>query len=737
MRHEELFGNAIWVSPADAACTAPYIRGRFSTKKPQRAVLTICGLGFFELYINGKRYGNDLLVPANSDYEPRDLRAMSYPIHDRMRHRIYCMQYAITDCLQDGVNRIGVQLGTGWYAQTRRVAEGDVTFGPVKLCYRLQLTDASGAVSDIGSDLSLKWAQSEITMNSIYHGEQHDYTLYQDGWACAEYDDSAWEPVVQAKTPDSRFFVQTCPPDRVTRTLQPKVHKRFADFTVYDAGENSTGHAVVVCPKAGDCVRVQYAEEVNADGTLDFASCGGAGQIQQNIYENTIAGKKNYPHFTWHGFRYFSVTNNAAPTEVEIVHSDIAVTSSFTSDNAQLNWLYDAYIRTQLANMHGGVPSDCPHIERLGYTGDGQLCAETAMLLLDSRAFYRKWMEDIADCQSVDNGHIQHTAPFAGGGGGPSGWGGAVVVVPWQYYLHYGDTAVLREFYPRMLRYFDYMESRSDAGLVTREEPGGWCLGDWCTPGGIQIPETYVNTCLYIKFLQIAAQIAEILNERQMLPVFQARMDCCSQAVLRAYYSPMTHSFLGDLQGANSFAVDIGLGDEHTYENIVKKYTVLGEFDTGIFGTDILPRLLFERGNAELAAGLLASKGKNAFYNMQRHGATTLWEYWDGKRSHSHPMFGAATRYLFQYLLGIRQREGTAGYVDVLIAPQPVSFLQHYSGHVTTPNGRIAVQYQRQEGVHHFVVQLAQEIPAEFQFGSYREQLHSGENQIRIADEVN
>lgn len=168
------------------------------------------------------------------------------------------------------------------------------------------------------------------------------------------------------------------------------------------------------------------------------------------------------PWFTWHGFRYFELTNNAEPVRCEVVHSDCAVTSSFESGSEMLNWLYDAYIRTQLSNMHSGVPSDCPHIERLGYTGDGQLCCEAAMMLLDSQKFYKKWLEDISDCQSIGNGHVQHTAPFMGGGGGPAGWGGAIAVVPYEMYKY---TATRRPFAVICRRSFDILI------ISTREAP--------------------------------------------------------------------------------------------------------------------------------------------------------------------------------------------------------------------------------------------------------------------------
>lgn len=391
-----------------------------------------------------------------------------------------------------------------------------------------------------------------------------------------------FKKVIKAPAHETEFFIQDCPADRVTRIIEPKKLADLGAVSVYDMGENISGYPVVAATEDGAYITVRCSEEINADGTLNFDSCD-PGQIQCDEYRNAKKGEECMPWFTWHGFRYFELTNNAKPVRCEVVHSDCAVTSAFESDSEMLNWLYDAYIRTQLSNMHSGVPSDCPHIERLGYTGDGQLCCEAAMMLLDSQKFYQKWLEDISDCQSTDNGHVQHTAPFMGGGGGPAGWGGAIAVVPYEMYKIYGDRETFRRYLPKILRYFDYLDSRSSGGLVCREEQGGWCLGDWCTPEPIAICEPFVNTVLYVKQMLMTKEAAEAIGEKETAQMLGRRIEEKRQAILNAYYSPQTGSFIGDVQGANSFATDIGLGGERAYENTRKKIFRRGLFRYGHF----------------------------------------------------------------------------------------------------------------------------------------------------------
>ena len=541
---------------------------------------------------------------------------------------------------------------------------------------------------------------------------------------------SGFQNVIKAPAHETEFFIQDCPADRVERVIKPAKLFDLGEVSIYDMGENISGYPVVSATVDGANITVRCSEEINPDGTLNFDSCD-RGQIQKDEYRNAKKGEECMPWFTWHGFRYFELTNNAKPVRCEVVHSNCAVTSSFESDSEMLNWLYNAYIRTQLSNMHSGVPSDCPHIERLGYTGDGQLCCEAAMMLLDSQKFYKKWLEDISDCQSVENGHVQHTAPFMGGGGGPAGWGGAIAVVPYEMYKIYGDKETFRRYLPKILRYFDYLDSHSYGGLVCREEEGGWCLGDWCPPEQITICEPFVNTALYVKQMMMTKEASEAIGESETAAMLEKRIEEKKQAILSAYYSPQTGSFIGDAQGANSFAVDIGLGGERAFNNTKKKYDAADAFDTGIFGTDILTRVLFERGCADTAFHLLTSTGKGSFYNMKKQGATTIWENWDGERSHSHPMFGAVTRYLFSFILGITQEKNSAGYEKIVIAPQIPDGLNRASGHITTVRGEIAVSFIRTEREMDFYVTVPQK--AWFTYGSDCEyELWEGENHIHI-----
>lgn len=708
MTSNEIFKGAKWIE-----CTgndAPLFRKEFNAVKGEKAEITICGLGFFHLYINGKKVSDDLLTPNATNYSERDLSLLNFPLPSEMAYRIYAVKYDITDYLLDGANTLAVMLGNGYYNQNKRMAEGNVVFGTPKLCYVIE--KESG---DVLCDETTLARKGYILENNLYMGEYHDYTQYPEGFDKNGYSGNGFSESTVIPAPESNFQLQFSPSDKVIRSLEPKLIKDEGKTKLYEVSENTVGYAVFKCGEKGKKIVVSYAEEIYDE--RPYYGVKFADGYQTDTFITDGSDREYIPEFTWHGFRYFRVEGDVEPVRVDVVHSDCPVISSFESDNENLNWLYEAYIKTQLCNMHSGVPSDCPHRERLGYTGDGQLCCEAGMMLLDSREFYRKWLYDIADCQCKNSGHVPHTAPWMGGGGGPSGWGGAIIEVPYKFYKIYGDKELLDEFFPKMLRFLDYLESRSENGLVYREEEPGWCLGDWCPPEKIRIPEVYVNTCLYVRFMQQTVEAAEILGREDEAAHLAERIEKVKRAIKVAYYSFHQNTYCGDIQGASCLALQTGLGDEGVKQEVYNKYKKLGMFDSGIIVTEALPRFLFENGQAQIAFDLLSSDKDVSFAYMKKNGATTLWENWSGADSRNHPMFGAVTKYLFTYLLGIRQPENGAGYKDVIITPCFVDGMNRAKGHLETASGVVSVDYMKNGNKATVKVYADPKINAVFAYG--------------------
>ena len=723
MNHKSIFSDARWLSPCEDLDAALF-RSEFDAGEAvNRAEITICGLGYFILYINGRRVGTDEFVPANSDYHDRTEMSLVYPLNDVRSFRIYCLKYDIAPYLRAGKNVIGIAVGGGFYHQLLRKAEGSLSYGKIKVCYKIDL-DGREILSNKNDVL---YSGGFFKGSNLFYGEALDFTDFDREWSTLGGRLRDGKAPLEVSAPKSEYYIQDCPADRVCEVLKPELVKNFGDFSVYKIEKNISGYPVIRCEKAGEKVVLECAENLNDDLTLNDRSIG-FGEQKQTETIITDDGKIFHPYFCWFGFRYFSLTNNAEPVEVRFIHSDVKVTSEFECSDETLNWYYNAFVNTQLSNMHGGVPSDCPHRERLGYTGDGQLTCNAVMTEFDAKAFYRKWIRDIADCQDIVTGHVQHTAPFAGGGGGPAGWGGAIINVPYFFYRHYGDKAELANMFDRMDKFVEYMESRCENGLVAREEKDGWCLGDWCAPQKIAIPEAFVNTTMYITQLRRMAYCAEVLGKDS--EKYKKLIAEHSEAVVKKYRDAESECFISDIQGANSFACDCGLGSEKTIERIVKKYSEKTQFDTGIFGTEILLRTLYNSGNGDLATELLANKGEVSFDFMRRAGATTLWENWGGEESHSHPMFGASTEFLFEEILGIKQTDDSVCYDETVISPIFARCLSFAKGKIGTPHGDISVSWARDGEKIRVKIRLCDGIKAVFVHDGKRIPLCSGATEL-------
>ena len=721
--------KAKWIAATEAE-QAPCIEKKFSVGKVRSATLDITGLGYFYAEINGKNVTDDLFNPVFSDYRVRSLNNLLYPIADRMTHRVYFCRFNVADMLNYGDNVLSVYLGNGWYRQTKRTAEGHLEFGNKLIArFSLRYVDEQGCEHEILSDGTEVWRQTEVTENNLFYGETQDLRVFgktpEFGNVTVEDD---FETV---------FTLQTCPAERVIRTITPRIVRQSGKKCVYDAGETLSGRVRLrACGNSGDTVTVNHSECITKDGTLDVNSSGGdilndrgERQLQSVRYVLDGTDRELYPKFCKQAFRYFEAEGNAEVVNVEVIHTALPERTTFECSNGVLNWLYTAYKRTQLINMHDGFPSDCPHRERLGYTGDGQITASAAMTMFDCEAFYRKWIRDICDCQNIDNGHVQHTAPFYGGGGGPVGWGGAVVQVPYVFYMHYGDESLVQEVLPHIAEWVDYVVSRTDNGLVCREENGGWCLGDWATLN-VVIPQEFVNTTLFVCMLDKAAFLAKQVGRHDLANRFSELQKRYRGAVTNAFFDDETGSFAGSVQGADAFALAAGLGDRRTLDNLVAKYTEDCRFDTGFIGTYVLVEQLIAHGKVDLAFDLLSATKKGSFGYLKRLGETTIWEYLDTKWcSHAHPMFGAVAEFLPKVLLGFPDKERTN---EVVLKPRFPHKLRRAEGSATYDGKTVEVRWKRTKNAIRYRVFVTSGLDVSVVYDGKTTILSAGENELTI-----
>lgn len=741
MNFTDFFKTAKYVR-ASSDDLFPYIRKSFNLNaKVKSATLYISALGFCDIFLNGKKITEDLYITPHAMYNPQKPEELyinpsafgeAY-FNDELGYSVYVSKFDVAEFLSSGKNAFGLTLAGGWYYTLGDKYKNYRNFGKPAVAFRIEIEFENGEKIDVVSNSDCKWHQSYLTLAGIFHEEQDERKEIKD-FANANFDDSAWESTIEVDHYDSKYILNQCPPNRIISWHKPTLIKQTETEKLYDMGFTMTGFPVVINDgKAGDTITCQYGETLDENGNLDefHAYC------QESVFV-TDDRKEHFLRFTWHGFRYFTVktTGNLDAIDVEkvaLTYADIKNTSTFECNLDVVNFIYNAYILTQNENYQCGVPCDCPQIERKGYTGDGQVLCELGLALFDSEQLYRKWLNDISDVQDRKTGFVHNTAPvFCSCGGGPGGWSVAIVNVPYAFYKQYGDLSILERFYPQMKKYKEFIDDEAIDNLVTIKKRKAHCLGDWNGPKKPLLPEPFCNSCMYVEALMRMVEVANILGHTEDVPAFQSRIEEVKKAINDTYFDCATGDYCGNEQASNAFALNIGLGDERTLKNLVARYTELQGFDTGIFGTKFLPKILFKMGYPDLAMSLYTSTSDASYYKWMKDGETTLLEAWSNARSHNHPMFGSPVLWLFEYVLGIRQVEGSVGYKKIVVNPSEAKAITNVKGSLLTPMGRVAVEYKKADGKIEFNVEIPEGVECEFSYKGYAKTLCAGQNKIAL-----
>lgn len=324
--------NTHWIQ-GDTTCESPLFRRSFTVGQlPASADLDICGLGYFLLTVNGQRVGDREFVPAMTGYSSVLGCRTTYPVwEERTGFRTHYLTFDLLPYLRPGENVLGVQLGNGWYHQTRRSDEGDFVFGFPKLRYAFTMRWPDGEKVFLESGPETLWSPSEVVENNLFYGETHDLRLLRHDWCLPGADETGWSPARPVHAPETRLVRQTCPADRVLREGSPTLLKTEGSSRLYDCGENLSGWVTLRCTgHTGEPVRIRHSEELTGDGQhLHFHSAGGDRQIQEDCYICGGSPETVHPKFCWHGFRYFQVEGPCEVLSVSVVCTDAAVTSSF------------------------------------------------------------------------------------------------------------------------------------------------------------------------------------------------------------------------------------------------------------------------------------------------------------------------------------------------------------------------------------------------------------------------
>jgi len=677
---------------------APLLRKSFTVKKViESARAYVTGLGYFELYANGRKVSDDLLVPNLTLYGKRkNLGPIGAMIRDNFReYRVMYLSYDIKEYLKEGENVIGAMLGNGFYNPSSYWCEG---YGSPRFLIQLYLTYSDGSEEVIISDQSWKAAKGPVTMDLIYDGEHYDARLEQPGWSGPGFDDSAWENAIIRKAPEGILKAHMSLPDRVMESLVPLKTDKLGDgHYKVDFGQEISGwlHLLNVIGEPGRRIEIKYICE---------------SPVGKNSYIMRGGSPESYSaRFTWFVFREVEIMNwpgELKPEQLraEAVYTDIETTGKFECSNPLFNAINKIWWRSQTDNMHGGVASDCPHRERAPYTGDGQVSCVTVMHNFDARAFYTKWIQDIYGAQNPETGYVPNGAPWQPGCGGGVGWGAAINIMPWEFYLHYGDINMLRNNYEGMKGYIKYMLTwTNDEGIMfsqapVREKPNQWInLGDWVAPGELP-PDEMVHTFFLWRCSDITARTAKALGETEDYKYFNDLSDKVRKAFQQKYYDKAKGTY--GPYGANIFALKMGVPSDQKSRVLAALESDIhaagDHLDTGIFGTQFFFEVLSDNGLQELAYKVMDQKTQPGYGWWIGQGATTTWEQWDGSNSRNHPMFGGGITWFYRKLAGMNADQEIPGYRHIIFKPQPVEAVTNVSYSNLTPYGTASVNWKKE-----------------------------------------
>ncbi len=678
--------------------SAPYLRKSFDLEEiPRRAEISVCGLGFYKLYINGRDITKGALAPYISN----------------PNHLCYYDTYEIADYLRQGENVIAILLGNGFYN-----AFGGAVWGFDKAdwsnppCVCLELIIDGKLFME--ADESFRVHPSPIIFDELRMGEHYDANLEIPDWNLPGFDDSNWKSAITAPAPKGELTKCIAEPIVVTKELTAvRIFKQDNGF-VYDFGENTAGVCTLkLNASKGQKIELYHGEALT-DGKFDnystifdrpdapfYPEYG-----QKDVYIAKGEGEEAYtPSFTYHGFRYVlvkGITEEQATKELltyKVMSSDVKELGGFSCSDYMANTLFEMVKRSDRSNFYY-FPTDCPHREKNGWTGDISLSADHFTLLYDVKKSFTEWLRNVRAAQ-LESGQIPCVVPTSefgyDWGSGPA-WDSALFTLPYELYMKRGNTDIIKENADAMVRYFDYiLKKRNEDGTVTIG------LGDWCPVGTSEhrynTPIEVTNTIMLMDMAKKAATMLEAVEDNRfhlMLEIYEDFKNTVRNILL----DKNTMSLKGNTQTAQAMGLYYGVFEKNEEEKAFQKLLEYIEnnnnnFDCGCLGMHVLFHVLSRFGYAELAYQMITKKEYPSYGYLIEIGETTLPEWFrsDNPRrgSHNHHFFGDIGRWFITEVAGLDVVDSKT----IQIKPNFIEKLRFAEAYCELPSGRVFVKWEK------------------------------------------
>jgi len=720
---------------------SPMLRKTFAlSKEVASAQVSICGLGYYELYLNGDKVGDHVLDPIWTTYH---------------RNALY-VTYDLTTHLKAGKHAFGVQLANGMYNQefvdTWHYQDAPWRAFP-QMILQLDVIYQDGTTERIVSDESWKASTGPITWDMLRMGVKYDARLEQDGWATPGFDDRSWTPVIVREGSGGSLSAQMSEPIKVMQTLEAQSTENTREGRIVDFGQNMAGWTrLKVSGTAGTTLVLDHGQQGLSQGA----------PLQTSTYTLKGEGTEVWePDFSFYGFKKVKISGipelpQDLVVDAQVVHTAFDERGAFECSNPLMNKLVSMSRWSYIGNFVG-IPSDCPHREKLGWTGDAQLATELGLNYFGSEAAYTQWIHDFVAAQA-DDGKLPCIIPDGGRGwgtrflDGPS-WESAFLIIPRMLYDYRGDQEILKRYYEDQKKWFSWYRDPNRIIKKTRVEAGGggskhsiyknpqpvnqnhiitYGIGDW-PPNGLT-PFELTSTAHYYRSAVILAETAAMLGKEDERAEYEQLAQEVKAAFNQAFYDRDKGIYAQGSDTAMSCALYFGLVEpaerQRVADNLAQRIKDAGyATDVACLGSKYVLRVLADNGHLETAYSVINRQESPGWGYLAASGRTTISERMNGGGSDNHVFLGDVSAWMMTYLAGIRPDPAYPGFQRFKVYPQWAVDLKWVKGHHDSPYGRVVSEWKRGEETFELKVTIPPNSSAEVYLPTSRasEALESGE----------
>ncbi len=705
------FGMAPWASfgpEEQRRLPARYLRREFPVaKKVKRATASVCGLGFFELYLNGRRVSDHVMDPGLSNYGKRDLY----------------VTFDVTDYLQAGTNAVGVILGNGrFFAPRINVPFPTPTFGYPKLRLQMSLEYEDGSVAELVTDERWKvTANGPIRANNEFDGEEYDARRELAGWSEAGFNDHDWQPVQQVKRPEGRLLAQMFEPMRVTQVLKPVAltHPKPGVYLA-DFGQNLYGAVrLKVRGPAGTRVQLRTSFTRKPDGTIKMEDNRSARST--DVYTLRGDGEEVWaPRFRGQGTHYAEVTGwPGVPTadsfELLVIHTDVEQAGDFTCSNDLLNRIYANVVRSARMQERS-APLDPDRDERQPWLGHPAKTSESEAYLFNIAPFYQNFLAETRVDQRADGNLSDGGSVWAMYSGNPI-WPSVVTILPDWAYQFYGDRRFVEQNYELASKWLRFQQQRSLGPDFTSTDAGGY--GDWVDAASMdgRGPDSgstscaLMNTAYIYHNCRLVARMATLLGRTNDAASFSTLAEKVQAGFLKRFFDPKTATYESKTECSYALPLAFGLVlpefRSAVVSNLVADIMVAhqGHTTVGLTGMQWFMQVLTDSGHPEVAYTVATRTNRPSWGYMLAQGGSSVWERWDqdtrdpGMNGESQMILaGNLVAWMYQTLAGINYDPAQPGFKHIILRPRPVGDLRFVKASHHSLYGIISSSWKRESG---------------------------------------